>query len=241
MIQKGMALRYTGDYPNEIVLAKKLGFDFFQIWFFNGSLSIATLKEPKASQVKAYGFPVIFHAVLDINDFEKHGQALVNLLDDFGHDEVIIHPVCTSEAITHQTVYGLERKLNSMYRELKKRGIKLYVENNSLIDGFFNSVEELSVVFDRNPDIGLLLDLAHINDYEHLRGIVRMRYPACIHIADKHLCVQHEHIALGKGDLDFKLIFKEIIPHYQGRVILEAVGTEAEIERSKQVMDDLFG
>ena len=51
-----------------------------------------------------------------------------------------------------------------------------------------------------------------------------MRFPECIHIADKHFNIAHEHIPLGDG-----------------RIILEATDTKSGIEKSKQIMNDLFG
>ena len=110
----------------------------------------------------------------------------------------------------------------------------------SVIDGFFNSVDELHIVFDANPDIGLLLDLAHINDYDHLRDIVKMRRPECIHIADKRFGIPHEHLPIGDGELDFKMIFQEIIPAYSGRLILEAVESEGDIIKSAKSLDELL-
>ena len=235
-----MALRFNEDYLAEIKFAEKLNFEFFQIWFFNGTLSVNSLQEPKENKIKEYGFPIILHAVFDINDFEKYGKKLLELLDYSGQKEVIIHPVCTSEEITSKTVFKLSEQIARIYQELKKRQIKLYVENNSIIDGFFNSVDELSVIFDNNSEIELLLDLAHINGYSHLRDIIKMRKPKCIHIADKRFGVPHEHIALGDGDLNFAMIFKEMIPDFNGRIILEAVESNNDIEKSKQIIDNLF-
>ena len=239
-ILKGMALRFKEDYYNEIILAKEMNFDFFQIWFFNGKLSMSTQNISNENAIKYLDFPVILHAVFDIDDFEKYGQELIRLVKLFNHKEVIIHPVCTSKPITNMTVHTLNIKLIEINKKLKEQKVKLYVENNSIIDGFFNSVEDLYFVFKNSPDIGLLLDLAHINNYEHLKEIVSMRFPECIHIADKHFGIPHEHITLGTGDLDFKMIFSEIIRGYKGRVILEAVDTLENIKKSKYMIDGIF-
>jgi len=241
MIKKGIALRFEEDYSKEISFAKSLGFEFFQIWFYNGTLSVDTLSEPKEKSIKNRGFPIILHAVFDMPDYEKYGRKLLELVDYFGHKEVIIHPSCEKENINKNTVFSFKEKLETIYKELSKRDIKLYVENNSIKDVFFNSVDELRVIFDSYPDIGLLLDLAHTNNYEHLKDIVKMRFPECIHIADKRFGVDHEHIALGTGDLDFGMIFKDIIPNYNGRIILEAVDSNGDIIQSNKVIDRIFG
>jgi len=240
MVTKGIALRFKEDYADEIKFAKSHNFDFFQVWFYNGELCANSLSEPREIKIKEHGFPIIIHAAFDINDFEKHGQRLLELVEFFGHSEVIIHPVCTSETITEKTVFTLAKKLDLIYEKLEKRDVKLYVENNSTIDGFFNSVEDLRVVFDNNTNFGLLIDLAHINDYDHLINIVKMRRPECIHIADKRFGVPHEHLTLGKGDLDFHMIFRDIIPDFDGRIILEAVKTKNGVAKSKGIIDRLF-
>jgi len=184
----------------EIEFVKHLGFWFFQIWFYNGVLGIETLQEPKGNGIKKVSFPVILHVVLDMPEYEKYSKKLINLLNHFGRNEVIVHPVCKAEQITNKTMHLLKEKIESLHQELAVRNIKLYVENNSLIDGFFNTVEDLGMVFDVNPEIGLLLDLAHINNYDHLSKIVEMRFSECIHIADKHFNIIHEHPTLWMGN-----------------------------------------
>ncbi|MCL2488267.1 MAG: sugar phosphate isomerase/epimerase [Oscillospiraceae bacterium] len=240
MVQKGLALRFKEKYTAEIDFARSLGFDFFQIWFYNGLLSANTADEPKERNIKNAGFPIILHVVFDMPDYEKYGAELFRLLEYFDHKEVIIHPICKSEPITDETIFTLESKIRNLHRKLKKNGIKLYVENNSIIDGFFNTVTDMKVVFDANPDIGLLLDLAHINNVEHLKEIVKMRFPECMHIADKRFGVPHEHLALGDGDMDFDIIFKELLVGYNGKIILEAVESNEDINQSKQIIDKLF-
>jgi len=75
-ILKGMALRFKEDYYNEIILAKEMNFDFFQIWFFNGKLSMSTQNISNENAIKYLDFPVILHAVFDIDDFENMGKSL---------------------------------------------------------------------------------------------------------------------------------------------------------------------
>ena len=240
MVQFGL-VTYKRDYYEEIRLAKSLGFDFFQLWFFNGILCADTLPEPREKAIKEAGFPIIIHAVLDLPDFETYQEKFLYLLGYFGHKETIIHPICNKEPVTKQTVFTLKEKIEKIANEFSRRGIKLYVENNHLIGGFFNTVDDLKIIFEPNPEIGLLLDLAHINDYDHLREIVQMRYPECIHIADKHFGPGHEHITLGEGELDFDMIFSKVIPDYNGRIILEAADSTDGIKKSKETMNRIFG
>ena len=223
------------------------GFEFFQIWFYHGELCIPSIPQPNEKIIKELDFPVIFHATFNPPDFEKYGQRLIELLDYFEHNEVIIHAICETEPVTNDSVLYLADNVQKIYDKLHRNGIKIYFENNSVyidkkgeINKFFNSVEDLRVVFDANPNIGLLLDVAHVNNYEHLKSIVDMRFPECIHIADKRTGVLHEHLPLGSGDMDFDMIFKDLLAGYDGSIILEAIQTWEDIAKSKTIIDNLF-
>ena len=240
MIHKGLALHFRENYTEGLSFIHNFGFEFIQTWFYNGILSIDVLSMPKGAIARNMLSPVILHAVFDMPDYDRYGQKLLDIVDIFGYREVALQPIYKAGRVTENTIKLLERKVGALHRSLAPRGVKLYVENNSITDGFFNSVQDLRAIFDVHPDIGLLLDLAHVNDYDHLREIVAMRFPECVHISDRRLSVPHEHIPLGEGDLDFDLIFNEILAGYEGRVILEAIGSKRGIAKSKKVLDRLF-
>ena len=240
MVKKGISLSFKENYLDEIDYVRSLGFEFFQIWFINGTINVETLQEPKEEAIKDAKFPIILHVLFDLPDFEKYSKKLLYLIDYFEHKEVIIHPVCKTEQITKNTIFQLERKIGIIYKELKIRNVKLYVENNSVIDGFFNTVSDLRIIFDKYQDIGLLLDIAHINNYDHLKEIVQMRFPECIHITDKHFGISHEHLPLGEGELDFNMIFGNILKGYDGRIILEIIHSKNAIEKSNKILEKIF-
>jgi len=240
MIEFGFAT-FKRDYFEEITLAKSLGFSFFQIWFYNGILCAETLPEPREKFVLDASFPIIIHALFDLSDFEIYEERLLYLIDYFKHKEVIIHPICEKGQITSNTVFLLKKKIEKISNKLIRQNVKLFLENNHIVNGFFNSIDDLRLIFDSNPEIGLLLDLAHINNYEHLEKIVKIRYPECIHIADRHFGTGHEHITLGEGEMDFGMIFSKIIPKYEGKIILEATDTIEGIKKSKEIMNKIFG
>ena len=244
MIQCGIQLlfgdRFNKNYFEEINYVKALGFDFFQVTFLNGSLRADALLEPREKAIKNALFPIILHVVFDMPDYEKYDEKLLYLLNFLEHKEVILHPIFELEPITNTTPYFFEKKIDKLHTKLSKYGIKLLVENNGIKEYFFNSSSDLKIIFEKYPEIGLILDIAHVNDYEHLKEIVNMRYPECIHIADRHFNVDHEHIPLGEGNLDFDKIFKEIIPNYNNKIILEAINSRNGIEQSKRIMDKLF-
>lgn len=89
-------------------------------------LNIALNKDSNPLEIiKYYDFPVIIHAVLDINEFEKHIPKLVEILKYLGYDELIIHPICESEEITSKTIYKLSCKVRITLYELEKESITL--------------------------------------------------------------------------------------------------------------------
>ncbi|MPN64332.1 hypothetical protein SDC9_212104 [bioreactor metagenome] len=112
-------------------------------------------------------------------------------------------------------------------------GVTVYIENNSIIDTINYKPDDLKIIFDRNPKAELLLDIAHIDSYEHLKEIINIKYPKCLHIADKHFSAKHEHLPIGEGDLDFELIFSQHLSNLEGRIILEVIGDNAVITNSK--------
>ena len=69
-----------------------------------------------------------------------------------------------------------------------------------------------------------------------MRDIVRIKKPEILHIADKHFGVTHEHLPIGKGEIDFDLIFREVLPDFEGKIIFEVVDEDFEITNSKQII-----
>ncbi len=234
MITIGRSVRWFNDYKEEVLFSQQNGFDFMQVWFHKGKILIDRADEPKAQYFKKMNFPIIFHAVFDVDDFITFGNQLIDLVKYFDHKEVIIHPVCEDKPITDQTIYELSDNISNLSRIFTDMGVILYIENNSVIDTINYTPHDLKAVFDRNPDIELLLDLAHIDSYEHLQQIIDIKYPKCLHIADKHFSVKHEHLPVGKGDIDFDLIFSKYLFDFDGKVILEITEDDGSVADSKE-------
>lgn len=94
-------------------------------------------------------------------------------------------------------------------------------------------------MFNNNPKLEFLLDLAHINDYEVLKQIVKVKMSKVLHIADRHFDVIHEYLPIGQGDIDFEYVFSNILTGFQGKVILEIIQSEEDIINSKQGIENL--
>lgn len=236
MISFGRSIRWFNDYKEEINFSKENNFDFMQIWFVKGDLVIDKLESPKEKSILEAGYPVVIHAVYDIEDYELYTDELIRVLKYLGHSEVIIHPVCESMPIDENTINLMADKIHKTNEKLKEHDIKLYIENNSIIDVVNYKPEDLGVIFSKNPDVELLLDIAHIDNYDHLEEIIKIKYPTCLHIADKRFQIEHEHLPLGEGELDFNFIFEKHLKDFKGKIIFEVVSEDEKIIKSKAII-----
>jgi len=227
----GCPARYFNHYRDEVAFAKTNGFALLQIWYDNKGLSADKTRDPQ--EVINNPYPAIIHAVLDINDFEEHIPILKILLEKFGHQELIIHPVCKSEVISDKTIQKLSDKIGWTLDYLGN-GITVYLENNSKLDPIFSTVEEVELIFAQNHRLEFLLDIAHIGSYEQLAELIKVRQPKILHLADKHFNVIHEHLPVGEGELDFNLIFTSWLKDFDGRIILEITQSDQALIESKE-------
>lgn len=231
MISYGRSIRWYRDYREEAAYTLASDYDFMQIWFQQGKLLLDKIEgEPVAEIIKA-GCPVIIHALMDFDDYEVYMEDLMRYLIRLNHNELIIHPICTTEPINQQTMDKLCEKLNGVAKQLKRIDVKLYVENNSVIDPINYKCEDLQKLY-KNKDVHFLLDVAHIDSYEHLEQILNIRMPEMLHLSDKHMVEEHEHLPIGEGDLDFNLIFNSYLKDFNGKIIFEV------IHNDNQVLDD---
>lgn len=196
MIQIGSIGNFNNYYGDEVQFAKNNGFELLQLWYDKDGLKMLKDIDPIAVILEEK-FPSIIHALLDINEFDEHIGKLLDILIKLEHRELIIHPICQSEAIDDMTIYKLSNCIKKAYALLKSNGIKLYVENNSRLDPILCTANELEVVFSDNPEVEFLLDLAHIDHYEHLVEMINVKVPKMLHIADRRFEMVHEHLPIG--------------------------------------------
>lgn len=240
MIQYGRSVRWFNDYNDEIEFSELNKFEFMQIWFKKGEIVLDQVLSPKERCILNSRFPTIIHALYDINDFDKYNSELIRLLKYVNHNEVIIHPICETLPVNSEAIYILAENIYKTNQLLKMNSITLYIENNSVINKINYTPDDLKIVFDRNPDVELLLDIAHIDDYSHLQKIIEVKFPKCLHIADKRFSVEHEHLSIGQGELDFKLIFQKYLKGYDGKIIFEVVDVDEEIIKSKNIIQRII-
>jgi len=223
-------------YKEEVNFAQENDFKIVQIWYDRNGIS-ATCDGDPIQEIKNINFPSIIHAVLDINEMEEHIPKLLKILTDLGHKELIIHPVCKTETVDSDTIKKLSKKVKIADETFSSIGVKVFIENNSKLDSMFISASEIGYLFKQNPNVGFLLDLAHVDSYETLEKIVQAKFPEYLHIADKHFDVVHEHLPIGEGELDFRLIFSKYLNGYCGKAILEITQNKEVLLKSKQLLE----
>ncbi len=130
---------------------------------------------------------------------------------------------CHSEAIDKNTIYKLSDIIKRTLKLLNDNEITLYLENNSRLDPIFSTSKEMEIVFNNNPNLEFLLDIAHINCYEQMKEMILIKRPKILHIADKRFNIIHEHLPIGYGEINFEYIFDQILCNYDGKIILEIV------------------
>ncbi len=237
MITIGRTIRWYNNYIDEVNFCKENGFDFMQIWFKNGQIVLDNIPELRIEYIKKIGFPVIFHAVFTPADFDLYGDTLLDMVQYLGDTEVIIHPVYNKEAVTENTELELIEESVVFSQKAKGKGIAWYLENNSIIDKFHYKKEELQMLYDANNYVEQLLDVAHIDNYDHLKEIIDVKFPKCLHVAGKHFSKEHEHLSLTQGDIDYNLVFKQYLQDFDGRIILEVVDSDEEIIKSREIIE----
>lgn len=240
MIQIGCLARFFNKYEDEVAFAKLHGFDLMQIWYDRNGIALNKDSHPKENIIKEFDFPTIFHAVLDINEFEEHVPKIIDKLVYLNHKELIIHPICDREEITADSIHKLSKQVSFALEKLSEKGITLYLENNSLLDPVFNTPEEIAIIFDNNPNLEFLLDIAHIESYEHLKEIVAVKMPKALHIADKHFDIIHEHLPIGEGDIDYNYALNDVLGGFTGKIILEVIQSEEAIISSRDKIRNIL-
>lgn len=240
MIKYGRSIRWYNNYAEEVNFSKENSFDFMQVWYKQGEILLDNIENPKEKTIKEIGFPIIFHALLDINEFEENTPKLIELLNYLSHKELIVHPICISEEINKETIYKLSERVSVLSKQLGTE-IKLFIENNSKIDPINYTIEDIELLYTENPNVDLLLDLAHIDDYEHLEKIVNLKKPKMLHIADKRFGIEHEHLPIGNGNIDFEYIFNEVLYDFDGKIIFEVVeDDDKQIIESKNIIENIL-
>ena len=238
----GRGIREYTPYADEVKLSKECGYDFNQVWFYKGDMLIGDKDiVDKAAYIKSFNYPIIIHAMWTLDDFTTHGDKLLELVRYFGHKEVIVHPTGTFNGTPEAANLKLKQLLTDLNNKLKKMGARLYVENNSRPNVLNCTASQIKTVLESGAE--LLIDTGHIDSYEHLAEILKVRRPSCLHLANKFFVHGHEHLPLRSGEIDLKLLFTKYFKNYSGRIIVEVsndFATNKDFLESKQALDEIF-
>ena len=189
MISIGRGIRWYNNYQCEVDFCIKHGFDFMQIWFKDGDICINDIPNPKEQYIKRIGFPVILHAVFTPDDFVKYGDRLLEVVEYLDMNKVIVHPVCDKANVPHNIKHLLTENVKSFSKKAAAKNIIWYLENNSIIDLFHCTSDDIQAIFNADNYVEQLLDVAHVDNYQHLKQIIDVKYPKCLHVAGKHFNV----------------------------------------------------
>ena len=223
---------------DEVNFALINNFDFVQIWYDNNGISIHEYDYPL--EENEINIPFIFHAVLKPNDFDEHIPLLCSMIKKYMHEKLIIHPVLDTEDSLLNSVEILDKNVKMALEALTPLNCTLFLENNSRIEPIFQTKSDIEHIFTRNPNVELLFDIAHIDNYEYMKDVIKIKYPKLIHCADRNLHVPHEHLSLGQGNIDFEYIFNEIIPDYNGGIIFEIFDSYEDRLQAKILVDNIL-
>ncbi len=236
----GCLARYFRSLESEVAFARANGFAFLQLWYDHRGLCLDGSSPVDLVRIRNAGMPTIIHAVMELQALEAGAADLLDTVQALDHRELIIHPVCQEEPITAAATGRLSAAMGRLLATLRPRGVTVFLENNSRLDPIFQTVEDVDRVLGENPDLEFLLDVAHMDDLDHLRRLVAIKRPRLLHVADRRQATVHEHLPIGEGDIDFGYVFREILPDYRDRIILEVVQGDEAIVASRTRLEGLL-
>ncbi|MFA7253648.1 MAG: TIM barrel protein [Patescibacteria group bacterium] len=239
-IKYGFGVRQFGKTPRtfeqEVEFAKINGFDFLQVFYFSKK-GLEMIPPGKGiERIRKANFPVIIHAGFEPREFQKQIPKVVNIIDELGGGEVIIHP--WNPTGRPESSFSVLIQEMAVARDIfEDKGIKVYVENNSEKDSILIEPEEIKEFFGQFPEMELLLDIGHMVSFEKTKAIAKVKLPALLHMSDRDLNGPPNHLPIGKGNIDFKRVIGEILPDFQGKIILEVTESDEAIINSKKIIE----
>jgi sugar phosphate isomerase/epimerase len=196
--------------------------------------------ETLRSLLSEHGLGVVGHTAFYLpiaSSFESLRKAAVDELKraaeifaKIGAKWMNIHPDGHAPFIDEATV--VRRNIQSLVEIssfAKEVGVGIMLEN---VPGRFNSVAQLTPIFEAVPDLGLHLDIGHSNlAVEHNTAAELIRKfssrLAHVHLHDNRGGHADLHLALGMGNLDVPLYIRELRESgYDGTITLEVFATD---------------
>jgi len=165
-------------------------------------------------------FPGLCEAALDefrkcFETFQKLDVQKVNL-----HPDESLGSIFSKDRAIARNIQAIKR----VAHEAEKFGLKLMIENSLR---FFNSVEELQMLFDVVKDLGFHLDVGHanLNTEKNRTEEFLMKFHdrlEHVHLSDNKAGTADLHLPLGAGLIPWDKIVKALKKHdYDGTITLE--------------------
>ncbi len=236
MITYGFNVSNKVKYIEEEQFALENNFSILQVWFDKNGLSLS--EYDNIHTIEKAKVKTILHISVTINGISEVFESAIPVLPTLKHNDVIVH-----------LIDGTERK--SIHDEVKdeicywisffnENNIKIYFENNSKLDNVLQTADDIDEFFKIFPEAGFLLDIAHIDNYEHLQKLIRIKRPEFLHLSDRHLELVHEHLTIGDGNIDFNRIFQDDLINFDGTIIFEVPWSPSSRKSSKAVIQKII-
>jgi sugar phosphate isomerase/epimerase len=231
------AMNHPGEpLEREVAWMAELRLDFIDLTLEPPAVATWQVKPAEVSALlRDHGLGVVGHTAYYLpigSSFESLRRAAVDELKRaveffaaIGTKWMNLHPdghaPFTDEAIVVQRNIASLRELAAFARSMD---VGIMVEN---VPGRFNSVAQLSPIFDAIRDVALHLDIGHcnLNVARSTAGELIARYAkklAHVHLHDNRGGNADLHLALGMGDLDVAKHLRELrTAGYDGTITLE--------------------
>jgi sugar phosphate isomerase/epimerase len=231
------AMNHPGEpLHREVAWMAELGLDFIDLTLEPPAAATWQMQPADvATLLRDHGLGVIGHTAYYLpigSSFESLRRAAVDELKraaeffaGLGVTWMNVHPDGHAPFVDEPTV--LKRNIDSL-RELiafaAPLGVKVMLEN---VPGRFNSVVQLSPIFDALPEAGLHLDIGHSNlavVHNTANELIAKFAPrlAHVHLHDNRGGHADLHLALGMGDVDVAAHVRQLrASGYDGTITLE--------------------
>ena len=130
--------------------------------------------------------------------------------------------------------------LRRMVKSAKRYNLKLMYEP---IDAEKDNIKNVSYILNRVPDLYFHLDIGHANLFDkNIISFIRKFHKKLrhVHLHDNHGKID-EHLPLGKGNINFKRVIKELRKYYDGTITLEIFSdNQKDVLRSRDRLGKLW-
>lgn len=203
------------------------GFELIQLWFDHRGLMVQGRAVEDVGPLRDCAIKTVVHAVLTPNELVRRAGDVASLARKAGHSWVILHPISGRGECRDGRTRDLVAALRQRLPVFTDAGLRVCVENNCALHPMVHTTEDLTMLVEALPEVELLLDIAHMDGPAHLESLVSVRFPYALHVADRHLAVAHEHLAIGEGDIDINALMSTTLKGFDGPAVFEMPDTAA--------------